>query len=100
VEFVQDYVQFHFDGPTLTAITWPRVHVAQRSIDWDQPGFRDTVCGRIGKLVRRAYAIPSREIVVEFDDNSSVSISTDAKDARAAEAAVLDSPPNSMESWP
>jgi hypothetical protein len=27
VEFVQDYVQLRFDGPTLTAVTPPRVCV-------------------------------------------------------------------------
>jgi len=27
VEFVQDYLQLHFDGRTITAYVWPKVFV-------------------------------------------------------------------------
>src|SRR5690242_9135647 len=44
VEFVQDYVQLRFDGPCLTAITWPVVTVGQQRFRLETPGYRDALC--------------------------------------------------------
>ena len=41
VEFVQDYAQLRFDGPTLTAVTQPIVEVGSEAFRWSEPGFRD-----------------------------------------------------------
>jgi hypothetical protein len=72
VEFVQDYVQLHFDGLTLTAVTLPRVSSRSRLIEWGQPDYRDALCGRIGKLVRSADTLPEKEIAIEFEDDFSL----------------------------
>lgn len=99
VEFVQDYVQLHFDGPTLTAITHPRVCVMDQPFEWGKRGYRDALCDRIGKLVRHASTIPEREIKIEFEDGASILISLDPDDYRAAEAAMFDNPPNPTVVW-
>ncbi len=99
VEFVQDYVQLHFDGPTLTAITPPRVRLMNQWFEWGKPGYRDALCERIGKLVDRALTISEQEIVVEFADGSTISISLRSEDCRTAEAALFDNPPNPTVVW-
>jgi hypothetical protein len=42
IEFVQDYVQLRFDGPTLTAFVWPTL----------------TVGGNSFRFGERAYSLP------------------------------------------
>lgn len=99
VEFVQDYVQLRFDGPTLTAITRPRVWVMNQPFEWGKEGYRDALCDRIGQMVRHGATIPEREIRIEFEDGSSLSISLIPEDYRAAEAVVFDNPPNPTVVW-
>ena len=99
VTFVQDYVQLQFDGPTLTAITTPRVHRLNESFEWGMPEYRNVLCERIWKLVRRAFSIEGEEIKIEFEDGSSISISLKPADYRAAEAAHFDNPPNPTCVW-
>ena len=99
VEFVQDYVQLRFDGPTLTAITPPRIRVLDELLEWGRQGYRDALCDRIGKLVSHASTIPEQEIKIEFEDGASISISLHPGDYRAAEAAVFDNPPNPTVVW-
>lgn len=99
VEFVQDYVQLHFDGPTLTAVTHPRVHVMNQSFEWGKQEYRNALCDRIGKLVRHATTIPEQQIKIEFEDGALISISLNPDDFLAAEAAVFDNPPNPTVVW-
>jgi hypothetical protein len=99
VEFVQDYVQLRFDGPRLTAITRPRIHVSGLTLEWGNRDFRNALCDRIGRLVQRAATIEQEGIRIEFDDGASIVISLDPADARAAEAAVLDDPPRPTVVW-
>lgn len=99
IEFVQDYVQLHFDGPTLTAITPPRVRVRNQWLEWGKQGYRDALCERIGKVVSHASTIPEQEIKIEFEDGGLISISLNPDDFRAAEAAVFDNPPNPTLVW-
>jgi len=99
VVFVQDYVQLQFDGPSLTAITRPRVHVMNQCFEWGNQGYRDALCGQIGKRVRQGLTIPEQEIKIEFEDESSISISLKSEDYRAAEAAVFANPPNPTVVW-
>lgn len=99
VEFVQDYVQLRFDGPCLTAITLPRVHHLNEFFEWGMREYRNVLCDRIGKLVRRAFTIEGEEIKIEFEDGSSILISLRPEDYQAAEAAVFDNPPNPTCVW-
>jgi len=41
VSFVRDYVEFHFDGPVLRALTNPRVEIDGETISFPEPGSRD-----------------------------------------------------------
>lgn len=99
VVFVQDYVQLQFDGPGLTAITQPRVHTLNETYGWGMSEYRNLLCNQIGKLVRRAFTIKGQEIKIEFEDDSSITISLRAADYRAAEAAHFNNPPNALVVW-
>ncbi len=89
VTFVQDYVQLHFDGPTITAITRPVVVSGGTTFEYDSPGYRDRLCGLIGKVVIRAYARQGDRLQVDLEDQVSLVVSLKPEAYRAAEAAIF-----------
>ena len=89
VTFVQDYVQLHFDGPMLTAITRPVVVVDDASFDFDAPGYRDRLCGFIAKQVVRCYVRPGDRLQVDFKDYGSLLVSLKPDAYRAGEAVIF-----------
>jgi hypothetical protein len=95
VEFVQDYVQLRFDGPTLTAITQPVVGVGSRSFGWNEPGYRDELCDLIGRTVVSARIRAGESLHVQFDGDAEVKISLRLEDYRAAEAVHFQADPAS-----
>lgn len=93
VEFVQDYVQLRFDGPTLTAVTQPIVELQGETLRWGEPGFRDALCARIMRNVVSAHVIPGDSVRIAFDDGAIVGVSLRKEDYRAAEAVKFDVTP-------
>ena len=75
VEFVQDYLQLRFDGPTLN-VTGPIVVTAgdHRHAAWE-PGFRDLLCGQIGKLIASVTQRAEEALVFTFEDGSAITVS-------------------------
>ncbi len=55
VEFVQDYVQLHFDGRTITAYVWPEVTFGEEEFNFGQEGYRNKLCDLIGLEVKDLY---------------------------------------------
>lgn len=49
--FVRDYVEFHFDGPIVRALSLPKVTVGGKCFLPDTPGWRDALCALIGRKV-------------------------------------------------
>jgi hypothetical protein len=86
VEFVQDYVQLHFDGPTLTALVLPTVHLSGRNVRFGDYGYRDELCARIGRKVVLAELIDSIGVTVRFDDGAEINISLRPEDSVGPEA--------------
>ena len=81
VEFVQDYVQLHFDGPTLTAFVWPVVNLRDKAVHFGQSGYRDELCARIGHRVCAAYLREGVAVLIEFEDGTKFSVSLRAEDS-------------------
>ena len=52
VSFVMDYVEFHFNGPVLRALTNPTVWIGSVEARFPNPGSRDTLCALIGREVK------------------------------------------------
>lgn len=86
VEFVLDYVQLRFDGPTLTAYTWPCLSTAEKTVSWGEEGYRDTLCARIGVKVKDASVVEGTNLAIYFEDDSVLRISLRDEDYRSIEA--------------
>lgn len=92
VIFVGDYAQFDFNGPRLTAFVWP--HVA--SVDgptgqqrrFGDEGYRDALCGFIGRTVTEASDSPEIGVVIRFDEDALV-INPDPDELQGPEIAML-----------
>jgi hypothetical protein len=54
VVFVQDYLQLDFDGKRLTVNVWPTVTIEDHKYSVGANGYRDALCGLIGKTVSTA----------------------------------------------
>jgi len=86
VEFVQDYIQLHFDGPTLTAFVWPVVSMNGKITRAGEPGYKDALCASIGRKVQSAEVVEGIEVLVEFGDGTRISISLKPEDSVGPEA--------------
>jgi hypothetical protein len=97
VTFVQDYLQLHFDGPTLTAVTRPIVITGDASFEFEGPGYRDQLCALIGQVVSRAYVRPADRLQIDFRDRASLIVSLKSEAYRAGEAIIFSDGKN--EQW-
>lgn len=93
VEFVQNYVQLRFDGPTLTIYDYPVVEIGGIQYTIDSPGYRDRLCERIATLVRSAAA-DGEAIRVGFADGARVVVPLRPERDVGPEAAMFDNPLN------
>ncbi len=75
VEFVQDYLQLHFDGNTLICYTWPRVLVDAKDYGIDDEGYRDAICRIITHKLLRVSYIEKQNLSMCFDDKSEINLS-------------------------
>lgn len=86
IEFVQDYVQLHFDGPTLTAYTLPVVNlVSSVTLVRGQTGWRDALCAQIGSVVCRTEVEPDY-VSLAFENGAVVEVSLRDEEYRGPEA--------------
>jgi hypothetical protein len=86
VEFVHDYVQLHFDGPTLTAFVLPTLDIAGKTSRFGDVGYRDQLCARIGRKVVLAHVVETIGVIVRFDDGVGIIISLKPEDSVGPEA--------------
>jgi len=68
ITFVEDYVQFTFDGPWLTLYHWPKVSSDTDSYKLGVPGYRDALCEQIGKIVKATSVVTNEALKLEFVD--------------------------------
>ncbi len=92
VEFVQDYLQLHFDGPTLTIYRYPLVEVGGVRHAGGSPGYRDLLCDRIAKQVCSVTVTAGKEIGVEFEDGARIAIPLRPCEGSGPEAAMFQDP--------
>ena len=87
VEFVQDYLQLHFDGPLLTLYVWPDIADADGiSIGFGEPGYRDALCSVIGETVSEPELNEGRSLTIEFENGTVLALSLRDEDVDVAEA--------------
>ena len=86
VEFVQDYLQLRFDGPTINVTNPLTVKTDQKTIvSWNN-GFRDLLCEQITKIVDRIDIEPEKQFKITFADRSEITISLRPEDFDSPEA--------------
>lgn len=85
VEFVQDYLQLHFDGPTLTLFVWPKLRVKEVVLRFSDPCYRDELCGRISHKVVQVITDDPDLLTILFDEESAISVSLRPEDRRGPE---------------
>ena len=91
VTFVMDYVQLQFHSAKLSAYTLPKVELAGRCWTIQDDGWRDSLCARIGVIVRSA-SCSDRRIQIGCEDGATIGISLMTEDYRGPEAFMLSVP--------
>jgi hypothetical protein len=82
VNFVRDYVEFHFDGPVLRALVNPRLELDGTVVSFPDQGSRDLLCALIGRTVQSVDArdgdcirlafVGGGILTIPFDDASHI----------------------------
>src|SRR5436305_10040037 len=70
VEFVQDYVQLRFDGPTLTAYTRPHLMTENKTIFWGDPNYWNVLRALIDVQVENARVCEGKELRLNFQNGT------------------------------
>ena len=92
VEFVQDYIQFRFNGPCITAFTDPCIIIGDKQCNRMDAGFYDNLLGLIGSSVEEPFLREDEIISIHFSDRRSINISLRPEDLQGGpgEAATFD----------
>ena len=86
VEFVTDYLRLRFDGPMLTLFAWPHVLLADFSIAFGEPEYRNALCAQIGEMVAKASLEEMEALTVEFESGTVIALSLREEDLSGPEA--------------
>ena len=86
VEFVSDYVRLRFDGPMLTLYAWPHILLADFSIAFGEPEYRNALCAQIGEMVAKAALEELESLTVEFESGTVIALSLREEDLSGPEA--------------
>lgn len=85
--FVMDYVELHFNGPILRALTSVSITRGERGWVVPGPGGRDALCDLIGATVTALDVRDDVAITVGLDSGYVIRIPLDARSRSGPEAA-------------
>ena len=91
VEFSQDFLELHFDGPTLTLYEWPEVFREEGSYAFGEPEYRNVLCGLISEDVSAASLVEGEAVEVQFENGASIRTSLRPEDVTTPEVGSLTS---------
>ena len=81
IEFIQDYLQLHFDGRTITIYVWPEVSLNNQVYRFSQASYRNKICELIGKKIIDLHYKHKEYITIDFENGSgNVKINLDPSD--------------------
>jgi len=86
VEFVTDYLRLRFDGPMLTLFAWPHILLAEFSIAYGEPEYRNALCAQIGEMVAKASLEELDALTVEFESGTVIALSLREEELSGPEA--------------
>lgn len=87
VAFVMDYVEFHFNGPVLRALTDPIVEHGGVRVKFPSPGSRDALCALIGTEVESVTLQEGDRIELRTNRGHTLAIPLDSSSRVGPEAA-------------
>lgn len=67
VEFIQDHLTLHFDGPSVTFFAWPDVFREEGSYAYGEPEYRNVLCAVLTEDVTAATLEEGEAIEIEFE---------------------------------
>lgn len=98
VEFVQDYLQLHFDGPRLTLYIWPTVIINNKTFSFGELPYRDMICSFISRNIIQVVIEENKYLNIYFEENKYLELKLDSKNPKiVAEIGFFDDP--SDNSW-
>ena len=86
VEFVADYLRLRFDGPMLTLYAWPHVLLADFSVAFGEPEYRNALCAQIGEMVATATLEELDALTIEFESGTVLALSLREEDLDGPES--------------
>ncbi len=86
VEFVSDYVRLRFEGPLFTLYAWPHVLLADFSLAFGEPEYRNGICAQIGETVSKAALEEMESLTIEFESGTVIALSMREEDLDGPEA--------------
>ncbi len=89
VEFVQDYIQLHFDDYSMSIYNPVKIIQASGSLRQEQFGFKDALCNLINCIVRDVSYTKGDKVEVDFESGLSVVVCIADKDYSGPEALLL-----------
>jgi len=98
VSFVLDYIEFNFDGLVLAALAGPVLFRDDRAFGPGAAGYRDALCGQIGKVVQ-STSESTRILSVTFEDGTRLAVPLDAAEPPGPEMAMLSARGSFIASW-
>lgn len=90
VEFVQDYLQLHFEDKTLTCYIWPYIKSNDQEYRNGDVGYKDQMCNLIANRVLHVAFIENVTLIITFLDASEIILSLDSSNVDiVGEIAIL-----------
>lgn len=86
VSFVMDYVEFHFSGPVLRALTGVQVSIAGVNHTFPGIGSRDALCSLIGQTLKAVTLDAGVAARLQFANGGVVTIPLDESSRVGPEA--------------
>ena len=77
VSFVMDYVEFHFNGPVIRALTNPKIETETKQYQFPKQGSRDALCSFIGKAIQSVIIEEGVSLTLVFLKNERILIPLD-----------------------
>ena len=86
IEFVSDYVRLRFEGPLFTLYAWPHVLLADFSIAFGEPEYRNALCAQIGETVAKAALEEMESLTIELESGTVIALGLREEDLEGPEA--------------
>lgn len=96
VSFVQDYVELHFDGPVVRALTNPVVDTPEGRWHFPDAGSRDALCSLIACRVERVEHREDVHLRLDFGGGRTLTVPLDRESYPGPEAMHYQSSPTAL----